>query len=123
MCAAFPATRILLVPGIGSISPAVARAAGASGFVSKGWVAADVVRGGAYGHSRPGGVRVGTASGAGGAIEREREVAKLIASAATNAEIARCLHLSPHTVKEHTNLIYRKLAVRNRAEAVRRPSA
>ena len=30
------------------------------------------------------------------------------------------LYLSPHTVKEHTSALYRKLGVRNRAEAVRR---
>ena len=44
----------------------------------------------------------------------------LIATGATNAEIAQRLFLSPHTVKEHTSSLYRKLGVRNRAEAVRR---
>ena len=29
-------------------------------------------------------------------------------------------YLSPHTVKEHTASLYRKLGVRNRAEAVQR---
>ena len=42
----------------------------------------------------------------------------LIASGATNREIAEQLFLSPHTVKEHTSSLYRKLQVRNRAEAV-----
>ena len=32
----------------------------------------------------------------------------------------RALHLSPHTIKEHTSTLYRKLKVRNRAEAVQR---
>ena len=32
----------------------------------------------------------------------------------------RSLYLSPHTVKEHTSALYRKLRVRNRAEAVQR---
>ena len=41
-----------------------------------------------------------------------------IASGATNAEIAKQLYLSPHTVKEYASTIYRKLGVRNRAEAV-----
>ena len=52
--------------------------------------------------------------------EREREVLELIASGATNREIAGTLFLSPHTVKEHTSSLYRKLEVRNRAEAVQR---
>ena len=42
----------------------------------------------------------------------------LIATGATNREIAGSLHLSPHTVKEHTSALYRKLGARNRAEAV-----
>ncbi len=51
---------------------------------------------------------------------REREVLERIAGGATNREIAASLHLSPHTVKEHTSALYRKLEVRNRAEAVQR---
>ena len=42
------------------------------------------------------------------------------ASGATNREIAAQLYLSPHTIKEHTSALYRKLDVRNRAEAVQR---
>jgi two-component system response regulator DesR len=51
---------------------------------------------------------------------REREVLGLIADGSTNREIAAQLHLSPHTVKEHTSTLYRKLKVKNRAEAVQR---
>jgi ATP/maltotriose-dependent transcriptional regulator MalT len=51
---------------------------------------------------------------------REREVVSLIAAGSTNREIAESLILSPHTVKEYTSGIYRKLGVRNRAEAVKR---
>jgi len=51
--------------------------------------------------------------------EREQEVLALIADGSTNKEIAARLHLSPHTIKEHTSAIYRKLGVRNRAEATR----
>jgi DNA-binding NarL/FixJ family response regulator len=43
-----------------------------------------------------------------------------VASGATNREIGAQLHLSPHTVKEYLSAAYRKLDVRNRAEAVRR---
>jgi ATP/maltotriose-dependent transcriptional regulator MalT len=52
--------------------------------------------------------------------ERERAVLDLIAGGATNREIASELHLSPHTVKDHTSVLYKKLKVRNRAEAVQR---
>jgi two-component system response regulator DesR len=52
--------------------------------------------------------------------EREREVIALIATGSTNREIAERLFLSPHTVKEYVSGIYRKLDVRNRAEAVKR---
>jgi two-component system response regulator DesR len=52
--------------------------------------------------------------------DREREVLGLMASGATNREIAAQLYLSPHTIKEHTSALYRKLDVRNRAEAVQR---
>jgi ATP/maltotriose-dependent transcriptional regulator MalT len=50
---------------------------------------------------------------------RERQVLELIAAGATNPEIAVALHLSRHTVKEHTSSLYRRLGVRNRMEAVR----
>ena len=40
--AASPATRVLLISGAGRMSPAAARTAGASGFVSKDWEANDI---------------------------------------------------------------------------------
>ena len=52
--------------------------------------------------------------------DREREVLDLVAGGATNREIAERLFLSPHTIKEHTSALYRKLGVRNRAEAVQK---
>jgi len=55
--------------------------------------------------------------GAGG---HARSLLEAIASGATNREIAGTLFLSPHTVKEHTSSLYRKLGVRNRAEAVQK---
>jgi DNA-binding NarL/FixJ family response regulator len=117
---ASPPTRVLLISGAGRMSPAAARAAGASGFVSKDWEARDVARA----------VRM---VGSGMTVfaptaeqpvpplsEREREVLDLIAAGSTNREIAEQLYLSPHTVKEHTSALYRKLQARNRAEAVQR---
>jgi two-component system response regulator DesR len=118
--AASPQTRVLLISGSGRMSPAAARAAGASGFVSKDMEAREVARA----------VR---AVGLGSTVfaptsaqpappltEREREVLDLIAAGSTNREIAQRLYLSPHTVKEHTSALYRKLQARNRAEAVQR---
>ena len=50
--------------------------------------------------------------------ERELEVLSLLASGRSNREIARDLFVAVGTVKTHTNNIYRKLGVRNRAEAL-----
>jgi DNA-binding NarL/FixJ family response regulator len=115
-----PDTRVLLISGVGWISPQAARTAGASGFVSKDWSADEVAMA----------VRmVGKGMTVFGRQEeapstplsaREREVLTLIASGATNREIAERLYLSPHTVKEHASSLYRKLGVKNRAEAARR---
>jgi DNA-binding NarL/FixJ family response regulator len=107
------------------VSAAVARSAGASGFISKDWGARDVVRAVrmvALGMEVFDGPSDGEASDPAAArlSPREREVMVLIAAGSTNREIAERLYLSPHTIKEHTSSIYRKLEVRNRAEAVRR---
>lgn len=112
--------RILLISGAGRISQSAARAAGAAGFVQKDWPAADVANavqmvGRGMTVFPPQEAPKGPAL-----TEREQEVLELIASGATNREIAGSLFLSPHTVKEHTSSLYRKLEVRNRAEAVQR---
>jgi two-component system response regulator DesR len=51
---------------------------------------------------------------------REREVLELLATGATNREIAAHLHLGPDAIKKHAAAVYRKLGVRNRTEAVQR---
>ena len=58
--------------------------------------------------------------GAAAVSPRERDVLTAFAAGATNPAIARELGLSPNTVKQHASSIFRKLGVRNRAEAVRR---
>ncbi|MDQ6805994.1 MAG: response regulator transcription factor [Actinomycetota bacterium] len=113
-------TRVLLISGAGKISPYAARAAGASGFVSKDWDAHDVamaVRMVGLGMTMfpP---RAEPPSSL--LTEREQEVLDLIAAGSTNREIAERLYLSPHTIKEHTSTLYKKLRARNRAEAVQR---
>jgi DNA-binding NarL/FixJ family response regulator len=124
VCAAIRAaserTRVLLISGAGRMSPAAARAAGASGFVSKDWEAAELARAvqmvGLGMTLFPPRARQPTTL----LSEREREVLEAIAAGSTNREIAQSLYLSPHTVKEHTSALYRKLGARNRAEAVQR---
>jgi two-component system response regulator DesR len=118
-----PTARVLLISGAGRISPAVARAAGASGFVAKDWSAPDILR--AVRMVALGKEVFAAASPEANGVslsDREREVLELISGGATNREIAERLHLSPHTIKDHTSALYRKLGVRNRAEAARRAS-
>src|SRR6476646_7337516 len=85
---ACPATRVLLISGAGRMSPAAARAAGASGFVSKDWdaarVAAAVRRVGLGMTAFP----PKAEQPAPLLTEREREVLDLIAGGSTNREIA-----------------------------------
>jgi DNA-binding NarL/FixJ family response regulator len=115
---ASPSTRVLLISGAGRMSPAAARAAGASGFISKDWEAREVAR--AVRAVGLGMTMFSPTSEQPAPLltEREREVLHLIAAGSTNREIAERLFLSPHTVKEHTSAVYRKLQARNRAEAV-----
>lgn len=52
--------------------------------------------------------------------DRELQVLRLIASGATNREIAQKLVVTIHTVKKHSSTIFEKLDVGNRTEAVAR---
>jgi DNA-binding NarL/FixJ family response regulator len=49
--------------------------------------------------------------------DRELQILQLVASGATNGDIARRLWITQQTVKFHVSNIYRKLAVANRTEA------
>jgi DNA-binding NarL/FixJ family response regulator len=49
--------------------------------------------------------------------DRENEVLRLIANGKDNAEIARELHISPKTVKNHISNILMKLQIENRIQA------
>lgn len=52
--------------------------------------------------------------------DRQRDVLRYLPSRLTAGEIARELHLSPHTIKSHMRQIYRKLGVSTRRVAVDR---
>jgi two-component system response regulator DesR len=115
-----PRTRVLLMSRSGGISAQSARAAGAFGCVPKDWSANDLAgaaRMVALGMTvfAPERDQPGTLLS-----ERERQTLQLIASGATNREIAERLFLSPHTVKDHTSTLYRKLKAKNRADAIQR---
>ena len=49
--------------------------------------------------------------------ERENNVLLSLSQGLTNAEIAKKLHISVHTVKAHLEAIYDKLGVGNRVQA------
>jgi DNA-binding NarL/FixJ family response regulator len=51
---------------------------------------------------------------------REQEVLHLMSQGLSTKEIARTLHLSPETVKDHLVRLYEKLEARNRVEALER---
>ena len=116
--AAAPTTRVLLMSGVEHMSAQSARSVGASGFVTKAWSARDIA-----GAARMVGLGMSVFTSERGATtnlltEREREVLGMIAAGATNREIAAKLFLSPHTVKDHTSTLYKKMSARNRAEAI-----
>jgi DNA-binding NarL/FixJ family response regulator len=115
-----PDTRVLLMATNGRISARAARAAGAFGFVPKHWPAQDIANA-----ARMVGLGMTVfapeADGEHAMLsERERQVLEMIASGSTNREIAERLFLSPHTVKDHTSALYRKIGARNRAQAILR---
>ena len=49
---------------------------------------------------------------------REKEILALVAQHQTNPEIARRLHLSPKTIRNHVSNVFTKLQVADRAEAI-----
>jgi DNA-binding NarL/FixJ family response regulator len=114
-----PHASVLLMSSSERMSATAAIAAGAAGFISIGAPAeqlARVVHLAGLGRtvSQPPTMSLSLLS------DRQREVLRLMASGATNKEIADTLCLSPHTVKGHTRELYRRLQARNRAGAVRR---
>ncbi|MDA3648678.1 response regulator transcription factor [Saccharopolyspora indica] len=50
--------------------------------------------------------------------QRQQDVLELLVQGATNRRIGRVLHITEQTVKAHLHMIYRKLGVADRTEAV-----
>ena len=48
---------------------------------------------------------------------QEKKILRMVASGATNNEIAKKIHVSPHTVKAHLYIIFRKISVTSRLQA------
>jgi ATP/maltotriose-dependent transcriptional regulator MalT len=67
--------------------------------------------------------RRGPTSDLGALSQRERQVAELVASGASNPEIAQALFLSRKTVERHVSNVLAKLGARNRTELARLLSA
>ena len=121
-----PGVRVLLISGSGQISDGAAAACGASGFIPKDWRGPEIVeavRSIGLGRSLFARQPSVALTPSRGLTPRERDVLELIGTGATNRDIAEALHLSPHTVKEYVSGLYRKLEVRNRAEAVQRAAS
>jgi DNA-binding NarL/FixJ family response regulator len=114
-----PALKVVLVTDAAGLPIRAARAAGACGLVHRGWTLdaiVDAVTRAADGEQAfpaPSSRAVGACR----LSRRERTVLSLLARGASNVEIAGVLHLSPHTIKEYTQAVFRKLGVRNRVEA------
>jgi two-component system response regulator DesR len=103
--------------GDGRIPAALAASLGAVGALSKNLTPGAIQL--AVKHVAEGG-RVfpkGQAAPAVKLSRRELDVLRHLAAGMSNPETAASLQLSRHTIKQHTSSVYRKLGVRNRAEA------
>jgi two-component system response regulator DesR len=118
-----PHIKVVLISGEGQVSGALAASLGAVAALSK-----NMSRGAlliAMKRVADGGRVFPKASGSTDVklSRRELDVLQHLASGLSNPETALTLNLSRHTVKQHTSAVYRKLGVRNRAEAASRAQA
>jgi two-component system response regulator DesR len=125
LAAEVPATRVVILTTFNR--PGYLRRAleaGAAGYLLKDAPAealADAVRRAARGERvvDPALALAALAEGGDPLTARERDVLRAAASEATVSDIARRLHLSAGTVRNHLSIAIQKLGARNRAEAVR----
>jgi two-component system response regulator DesR len=114
-----PDIRLVLTSRCARTAPAAVRATRASAFIPAGSSGRTTIRAILAVANRD---EIPTAGpvAAGQLSDREHDVLALLASGATNREIAAELHLSTEAVKKRASAIYRKLGVRNRTEASQR---
>jgi len=118
--ATMPHVKVVLMAGEGCISAPLARSLGAVGSLSKHMPGQTIV---AMAKRVVDGGRVFPKSSTVPEVQlsqRESDVLQHLACGLSNPEMATVLNLSRHTVKQHTSAVYRKLGVRNRAEAASR---
>jgi two-component system response regulator DesR len=118
-----PHIKVVLMSGDGQVSAALAVALGAVAALSK-----NMTRGALLMAMKrvADGARVFPKASTSSDVKlskRELDVLQRLASGLSNPETAATLNLSRHTVKQHTSAVYRKLGVRNRAEAASRAQA
>jgi len=115
-----PHIKVVLTSGEGRIPRALAQSLGAVGAFSKHMPRAAILE--ALKLVAEGGQVFPKSLAAAGVqlSRRELDVLQHVASGLSNPETASTLNLSRHTVKQHTSAVYRKLGVRNRAEAANR---
>ena len=114
-----PWTKIVLMSSQGRVSPGLVRTYGATAFVSQLQPVAvllSAVQAVVQGTDHP----VESVPVDSQLSTRELDVLRCITTGMSNAETAKVLNVSRHTVKQHASAVYRKLRVRNRAEAAAR---
>lgn len=117
-----PDIRLVLTSRCASSAPAAVRVTRASAFIPAGSSRRATIRAILAAAQRDGTAPLQPAP-ARQLSDREHDVLALLASGATNKEIAAELHLSAEAIKKHASAIYRKLGVRNRTEASQRARA
>jgi two-component system, NarL family, nitrate/nitrite response regulator NarL len=108
----FPQVACALISGLEEPQLAHrARAAGLMGYFPKSLARGEPCF---HGHAVP---PAGAATGAAMLTPRQREVLRMVASGATNKEIAQVLQIAPHTVRNHLGQIFERIGAANRAQA------